>query len=77
MRTVKWRAEATIPGLIHIPYTQVAGRLDELGCSKTDAGWDCVNAVKVVGFCNGPVCPQSPIAMKAMHREGFPADRIY
>ena len=77
MRTVEWRAEATIPGSIHIPYTQVAGRLDELDCSKTDAGWDCANAVKVVGFCNGPVCPQSQIAMKAMHREGFQADSIY
>ena len=41
-------------------------RMDELGCTKHDAGWDCGGASKVVGFCNGPVCPQSPTAMRAM-----------
>jgi hypothetical protein len=33
--------------------------------------------MNVVGFCNGPVCPQSPTAMRAMIRDGFPADKIY
>ena len=77
MRTVEWRVKATIPGSIHSPYTEVAQRLDELGCAKDGDGWNCKDARKVVGFCNGPVCPQSPMAMKAMAREGFPADRIY
>ncbi len=76
MRTVEWRAQATIPGSIHIPYTEVATRLDELGCTKTDAKWDCKDAVAFIGFCNGPVCPQSPMAMKAAVREGFPAEKI-
>ncbi len=77
MRTIEWRVKATIPGSIHIPYTEVADRLDELGCRKAGDGWDCSDARQVVGFCNGPVCPQSPTAMKAMAREGFPADRIH
>jgi rhodanese-related sulfurtransferase len=77
MRTVEWRVKATIPGSIHIPYTEVAQRLDELGCSRGDAGWDCAKALKFIGFCNGPVCPQSPMAMQAAVREGFPADKIY
>jgi len=77
MRTIEWRVKATIPGSIHIPYTEVAIRLDELGCEKTDNGFSCEKPMKVVGFCNGPVCPQSPMAMKAMIREGFPADSIY
>ena len=37
-----------------------------------------VNSAKnVYGFCNGPVCPQSPSAYRAMVREGFPATKIY
>ena len=63
MRTEDWFLDATIPGSVNIPYTEVAMRMDELGCSKSDAGWDCSNASSVVGFCNGPVCPQSPTAM--------------
>ncbi|MEE4244147.1 MAG: rhodanese-like domain-containing protein [Kangiellaceae bacterium] len=78
MRTLEWFVDETIPGAIHIPYTEVAMRLDELGCSKGKNGkFDCAKAKKVLGFCNGPVCPQSPSAMKAMIREGFPANKIY
>lgn len=77
MRTEDWRVKATIPGSLHIPYTEVAKRLDELGCVKAAEKWNCSKAVKVVGFCNGANCPQSPIAIKAMVREGYPADHIY
>ncbi len=76
MREVEWFAEATIPAAKHIPYTEVAGRLDELGCEKKNKGWDCATAKKVIAFCNGPVCPQSPTAIKAMNREGFPMNRV-
>lgn len=78
MREVEWRIKGTIPGSIHIPYTEIADRLDELGCKKEDGNkWTCGDAKNVLGFCNGPVCPQSPTAMKAMVRNGFPADKIY
>ncbi len=77
MRTEDWRVKATIPGSIHIPYTEVATRLNELGCSKSGDKWDCSKAVKVVAFCNGANCPQSPIAIKAMVRAGYPVDKIY
>lgn len=76
MRTQEWFIERTIPGAINIPYTEVAMRLDELGCVKGNEGMDCSNAKVVLGFCNGPVCPQSPSAMLAMIREGFPAENI-
>lgn len=76
MREVEWFAEATIPAAKHIPYTEVAGRLDELGCKGANGAWDCANATKVIAFCNGPVCPQSPQAIKAMHREGFPMSKV-
>ena len=76
MRTQEWFIDATIPGAVNIPYTEVAMRMDELGCSRANGVWDCSGAKSVVGFCNGPVCPQSPTAMKAMIRDGFPAEKI-
>lgn len=77
MRDPTDRVKGTIPGSISIPYTEVANRLSELGCNKTASGWNCAGAKKVFAFCNGPTCPQSPMAIKAMTREGFPADKIY
>jgi rhodanese-related sulfurtransferase len=77
MRETSDRVVGTIPGSIGMPYTEVVSRLDELNCKKIGGKWDCAEAKKVYAFCNGPVCPQSPIAIKAMTREGFPADKIY
>lgn len=77
MREPGDRVDGTIPGSTHIVYTEVASRMDELGCKKTGGKWDCAGAKKVVAFCNGPVCPQSPTAILAMTRDGFPADKIY
>lgn len=76
MRTIDWFVERTIPGAINLPYTEIAMRLDELGCLKDGDNWNCAEARTMLGFCNGPVCPQSPTAMKAMIREGFPAEKI-
>ena len=81
MRDSNDRVKGTIPGSIGIPYTEIAMRMDELGCKKLPEGskqkWDCSKAKKVYDFCNGPVCPQSPSAYKAMVREGFPATKIH
>lgn len=77
MRETEDRVKGTIPNSYHIPYTEVSTRMDELGCKKTAGKWDCSQAKKVYAFCNGPVCPQSPTAITAMVREGFPVDKIY
>lgn len=77
MRDPEWRRKGTIPGSVSIPFREVAGRLEELGCIRGKSGWDCSGASKVVAFCNGPACPQSSIAIRAMIGEGFPPDRIY
>ena len=77
MRDPNDRVKGTIPGSIGIPYTEVASRLNELGCKKNGNAWNCESAKKIFAFCNGPVCPQSPMAIKAMTRDGFPADKIY
>jgi rhodanese-related sulfurtransferase len=77
MRATHDRVKGTIPGSIGIPYTEVASRMAELGCTKSGSKWNCSKAKKVYAFCNGPACPQSPMAIRAMTRDGFPADKIY
>lgn len=76
-RTLEWHLEETIPGSTHIPYTEVASRLDELGCVGESGAWDCTDAVTVALYCNGIWCGQSPAAIRAMLREGYPAERIF
>ncbi len=75
-RTVEWHVRGTIPGAKNIPFTQVASRLNELGCAKSYEKWDCANAKDVLLFCNGLWCGQSPTAIRAMLREGYPASKI-
>ena len=74
-RTVEWHVRGTIPGSKNIPFTQIASRLDELGCTK-GTKWDCSNAKEVLLFCNGLWCGQSPSAIRAMLREGYPANKM-
>lgn len=75
-RTVEWHTAGTIPGAVNMPYTEMADRLDELGCTRKNDKWDCANAEEVLMFCNGPWCGQSPMAIRAMIREGYPAAKI-
>jgi len=76
-RTEEWHVDGTIPSAINMPYTEMAARLGEVGYVKgKDKKWDCSKAEKVLMFCNGPWCGQSPMAIKAMLREGYPAEKI-
>ncbi len=38
--------------------------------------WDFSNAKKLVIFCNGPSCGQSPRAIRGLVKAGYPADKI-
>ena len=68
----------TIPGSVNIPYTEVSMNMDQFGCEKMESGWDCSQAnTKIYAFCNSSTCPQSPSGIRAMIREGYPADLIY
>ena len=68
----------TIPGSVNIPFTEVALNMDQFGCTKADAGWNCDDVTtKVYAFCNSSTCPQSPKGIRAMIREGYPASLIY
>lgn len=76
-RTPDWYTGGTIPGAINIPYTEAVERLAELGCEPDfDGSFDCAAASKVILFCNGIWCGQSPTAIRAMIEAGYPADRI-
>ncbi len=75
-RTVEWHVRGTIPSAKNIPFTEIAGRLNELGCTQSGTKWDCAGAKTVMLFCNGLWCGQSPTAIRAMLREGYPASKI-
>jgi len=76
-RTVDWFQGGSIPGALSLPYTEVADRLDELGCEPDFDGWDCTASKPVALFCNGLWCGQSPTAIRAMISLGYPAERIF
>jgi rhodanese-related sulfurtransferase len=70
--------EGTIPGAVSVPYTEAANRLGELGCEVDFDGWICEGELpRVVLFCNGPWCGQSPTAARRMIEAGYPAENIY
>lgn len=77
MRDPEWRRRGTVPGSSSIPFKEVVEQLEQLGCVKRDGQWDCSGAKKVVAFCNGPACPQSSVAVRAMIAAAFPPERIY
>ncbi|MBW6418664.1 rhodanese-like domain-containing protein [Celeribacter sp. PS-C1] len=68
-----------IPGAVHMPYTEAADRLGELGCEPDFEGFICEgDQIKTVAlYCNGPWCGQSPTAARRMIEAGFPAEKIY
>lgn len=43
--------------------------------AKTDR-WDFTDAKKLVLWCNGPACGQSPRAIRGLIRLGYPSDKI-
>ena len=63
-RTVDWHAEETIPGSVNIPYTEIAGRLDELGCVSSAGTWtrDAApsSALLQRAWCGRPPPPSAP-----------------
>jgi len=69
--------DATIPNSYHIAYNEIEDRLDEVGCKRTTGKrWDCTRASKVIAFCYGPMCLQSPAGIQRMVRMGFPVRNI-
>jgi len=51
--------------------------MGELGCQQRGKNqWDCTHAFKIVAFCHGPMCVQSPTGIATLVHLGFPVDKI-
>jgi len=54
--------------------------LEKFGLSDTKyktENWDFTNAKRLVLWCNGPACGQSPRAIRGLLAAEYPADKIY
>ena len=69
--------DTAIPNSYHIPYNELEDRLDVLGCRRLPSKtWNCSQAVKIVAFCYGPMCLQSPAGIANIVRLGYPVSKI-
>jgi rhodanese-related sulfurtransferase len=50
---------------------------DDFGAAARHYDWDYSGVRDVLLFCNGPWCDQSPRAIRALVRLGYPANKIY
>ncbi|HSH29152.1 MAG TPA: rhodanese-like domain-containing protein [Thiohalobacter sp.] len=89
-RTPDWFNRGTIPSAENIPWTNLHDEastydpfvvetllLDRFGVKKKDGIFNFEDARKLVLFCNGPWCGQSPTNIRALVGMGYPADKIY
>lgn len=80
-RMPKFFKSETIPGAINIPFILFTGENSEkvislLGVKKNKDGFNFSNAKELCLFCNGPWCDQSPRAIKALIKAGYPASKL-
>jgi len=76
-RKLEQYSKYTIPGAISLPFTEIEDNLDQLGCKRTEAGWDCNEVRPVALLCVGVWCGQSPTAIRKMVAVGYPPERIH
>lgn len=87
-RTPRWYQAGTIPGSVNIPYTQLnpAQGADDITLEDAllplgvtlgdDENWDFSQARRLVLWCNGPWCGQSPVAIRGLLSIGYPAEKL-
>ncbi len=87
-RTPDWAKRGTIVTSINIPFTMlvtskgandvtISEALESFGAVENDdSSWDFSDAKTLVLFCNGMWCGQSPLAIKALLKLGYPANRL-
>lgn len=73
----------TIPGSVNIPWVLLTDKNKRkdvfklLGVKKrSDNTLDFSNAIELWIFCSGPSCGQSPRAIKALYKAGYPANKL-
>ncbi len=80
-RMPKFFDSETIPGSVNIPFVLFTGENAEkvvslLGATKNQKGIDFSNAKELVMYCNGPWCDQSPRAIQALVKIGYPTSKL-
>ncbi len=80
-RMPKFFNSETIPGSINIPFILFTGEdsqkiINLLGVEKKGSKFDFSSAKELALFCNGPWCDQSPRAIKALVKAGYPASKL-
>jgi len=85
-RRAVWYQSGTIPGAVNILYDEIAHDsefpdeharlLRLLNIRKTKLGYDFGKAKKVLLFCNGAWCAQSPRAIRQLVKMGYPKAQI-
>lgn len=85
-RIPEWYQKGTIPGAVNIPFTVITSESDYDnrnkvlkalgGTQNPDGEWDFRSAMKLLLFCNGPWCDQSPRAIKGLLRLGYPPEKL-
>ena len=85
-RLPDWFEKGTIPGSINIPFSILDGGLKSkhatrilklLGATVSDDKWSFDNAQKLLLFCNGMWCGQSPRAIKDFISMGYPPEKLF
>lgn len=85
-RMQDWYARGTIPGAVNIPFTvlgmgiknkHIQKILTVLGAKQSGDKWDFSNALKLMLFCNGPWCQQSPKALTNLSKLGYPEEKLF
>ena len=82
-RMPQWYQNGTIPGALNIPFnilgdeTYLSRVLELLGATKSGGKWNFKNAQKLMLFCNGQWCDQSPRAIKSLLKAGYPPNKIF
>lgn len=74
------QALETFGSLRRVDVGTFSRKLEEMGLMdgemKTEK-WDFTNAKKLVLWCNGPACGQSPRAIKGLLEAGYPPEKLF
>ena len=87
-RKKSWYNYRTIPGAVNMPFVYFKDRknyefhfeyaLKYMGVTKdSDGEYNFDKAKTLLLFCNGPWCAQSPHAIRALVKMGYPANKIF
>ncbi len=82
-RLKEWYDKSYIPGAINIPFTLFLKDtperdkvLNDLGGAKKGKEWDFSKVQTILLYCNGAWCEQSPHAMHALMKIGYPEEKM-